>query len=156
LFFYQNKDFKYQKEGTLKILPCLEDVPTLFVSDVAFGFGSNIDSILDNSAELYSVQRIEYTDKDYQRDIGLLWYNKTEENVYLGFSDGIYDPKYDELKYLSQKNELSRLETEASKEEIPKTIKGLDVSADLTKLKNLVEEIINIADSDLPIAIRGF
>ena len=156
LFFYQNKDFKYQKEGTLKILPCLEDVPTLFVSDVAFGFGSNIDSIPDNSAELYSVQGLEYTDKDYQRDIGLLWYNKTEENVYLGFSDGVYDPKYDELKYLSQKNELSRLATEASKEEIPKTVKGLDVSADLTKLKSLVEEIINIADSDLPVAIRGF
>jgi hypothetical protein len=31
-----------------------------------------------------------------------LWYNKDSNNKYIGFSDGLYDPLYDELDYLEK------------------------------------------------------
>jgi hypothetical protein len=39
----------------------------------------------------------------------LLWYNKDENNTYIGFSDGIYDPNYDEIQYLKDTEQDSRL-----------------------------------------------
>jgi len=41
--------------------------------------------------------------------LGLLWYNKNDLNEYLGFSDGLYDPDYDEIEYLNLAKEDTRL-----------------------------------------------
>jgi hypothetical protein len=52
-----------------------------------------------DSAYKYSADAPENT-----KTIGLNWYNKDiETDKFLGFSDGIYDPNYSELKYLEQK-----------------------------------------------------
>jgi len=43
------------------------------------------------------------------KKIGLVWYNKDEDNQYIGFSDGIYQPDYDELTYLEESATDTRL-----------------------------------------------
>jgi hypothetical protein len=39
----------------------------------------------------------------------LLWYNKTDENQYIGFNDGKFDLDYDEIEYLKLSNRDARL-----------------------------------------------
>jgi hypothetical protein len=41
--------------------------------------------------------------------MGLMWYNKDENNKYVGFSDGVYDSSYDEFEYLEKAQVSSRL-----------------------------------------------
>jgi hypothetical protein len=51
--------------------------------------------------------------------MGLIWYNKDENNRYLGFSDGDYDFDYDEAEYLKLSEKNSRLLAEIGKPGIP-------------------------------------
>jgi hypothetical protein len=66
--------------------------------------------VADNVLQIYSPDSLEYKYHEHepstnQKRLKLLWYNKDEFDNYLGFSDGIFDPDYDELRYL----ELSRV-----------------------------------------------
>jgi hypothetical protein len=49
----------------------------------------------------------------------ILWINKDDENRYVGFSDGVYDPDYDELEYLEISKENTRLTKYKNVENIP-------------------------------------
>lgn len=91
-----------------------DDIYHILVSNIVIGLGSDIVDVEDNIVKLYSSNSLSYnynpdTDATNLKNIGLLWYNKDEFNSYLGFTDGLYDPDYDELEYLKESNTDSRL-----------------------------------------------
>jgi hypothetical protein len=56
-----------------------------------------------NTLKLYTIDDDTYHSNDAitdNRDLKILWYNKSEDNEYIGFGDGIADPSYDEENYL--------------------------------------------------------
>jgi hypothetical protein len=77
----------------------------ILIKNIELGFGSNLLDVEDNVVRIYSENGLQYnymphTDDTNRKKIGLVWYNKDENNQYLGFSDGIYDTLYDEMDYL--------------------------------------------------------
>jgi hypothetical protein len=106
------------------------------------GFGSEIYSVPDNQLTIYTNDSLNYDhliDVDTlalnQKEIGLIWYNKTEDNEYVGFSDGIYDPDYDEAEYLSKTAQDTRLLNQIE-EGYPKDKDGLTVKANKVDNEN--------------------
>ena len=82
----------------------------------------------------------------------MLWYNKDEDNTYIGFSDGIYDSGYDEITYLEISEVDSRLVAQIGKDvynfkissaTISKLFEGVDI--DVEEIPN---EIIISVDED--------
>jgi hypothetical protein len=41
--------------------------------------------------------------------MGIVWYNKDENDKYIGFTDGVYDINYDEIEYLKLSEKNNRL-----------------------------------------------
>ena len=77
-------------------------LPHIQINDLQLGFGSNVTGISDNVIQIYSPNSLDYkyylhNDATNKKKIGLVWYNKNEVDKYLGFSDGYYDPDYDEI-----------------------------------------------------------
>jgi hypothetical protein len=35
-----------------------------------------------------------------KKQLGFVWFNKNENDEYIGFSDGKYNPSYDEIEYM--------------------------------------------------------
>ena len=64
-------------------------VNNIFVKSIKIGLGTDLSSINDNSVTLYCKEGTDYDSKNTSKSISLLWYNKTKDNTYLGFSDGI-------------------------------------------------------------------
>jgi hypothetical protein len=121
LYLYQKKNFKYYDESTYE----LKDVPTtykignteyplddnIFVSDIYLIFGNDVSKIADNTFEIYTNNPLSYSqlkteDEGYNfKNIYSIWYNKNEDNEFLGFSDGVVDESYDEDAYFKEYEE---------------------------------------------------
>ena len=93
LFFSQGADFKNITDGDYPI----DKAANIFVNNIKVGLGTDLVDIPDNTVKLitlyptgYGVEGIKdgdiYSD---QVQLDFLWYNKTDENKYLGFSDGV-------------------------------------------------------------------
>ena len=103
---FQNGDFKNDKNIYVK--PPL-GYDNIFIKNIEFGFGSNLKDIEDNSVKIYCQNSLKYNHDPHDnstnlKKIGLVWYNKDENDKYIGFSDGIYDPTYNEFDYLAMSN----------------------------------------------------
>lgn len=85
---------------------------------------------------------------DNSREMGLIWYNKDEDNTYIGFSDGIYDPTYDEIDYLDESKVDSRLMSQMGKD-IPDDKNALEISADLEDAQPIFKNLRNALTRDL-------
>lgn len=152
IILFQNGDFKDSSKGY--IVPLQDKPDDILVSNISIGFGSNVVDMEDNIVELYSKQDLSYNYNPHSpatnlKEIGLLWYNKSEENKYLGFSDGLYDPDYDELDYLERSYVDARLVQQKGKINIPQDKIGLSIAADMYEVSSIVKQIINIANTDL-------
>lgn len=159
IYLYQDNNFQQIKNGKKEyIKPSM--MPNIIVTSLSLGFGTNIINIEDNVLELYTLDELEYTDvegaEENTKRIGFAWYNKDKQNTYLGFTDGIYDSTYDEIDYINKKQISSRLEAEVEKykKDIPQTIKGIEISADLTDIENAAKSLLSIVDSSLPNLLR--
>ena len=84
-----------------------------------------------------------------------MWYNKNEDNTYIGFSDGIYDPAYDEIQYLKDTEQDSRLVSQLGKD-VPTDEAGLTVSADLEEVLPLLKTLRDTVTRDLNTNVRAF
>ena len=93
LLFSQGADFKNITDGDYPI----DKAANIFVNNIKVGLGTDLVDIPDNTVKLitlyptgYGVEGIKdgdiYSD---QVQLDFLWYNKTDENKYLGFSDGV-------------------------------------------------------------------
>jgi hypothetical protein len=70
--------------------------------------------------------------------MGLVWYNKTDSNEYVGFSDGVYDPTYDEMEYLRESYADSRLVKNIDKTTIADDELSLTLAANIEESEPLM------------------
>ena len=133
----------------------------ILVKNIEIGFGSDITSITDNTLELYTYSSPTYlydnhTQDTNEKELELLWYNKTENNEYVGFSDGIYDLDYDEIDYLKLAHQDSRLVAQVGREGIPTDKPGLTLAADMQEAKPIMISTREYLTKDLNSVIRSF
>ena len=71
---------------------------TITIQDIELGFASDLTSIDNNTLQIYTNSSLGYvyndgygSDEQNLKEIGLLWYNKTDNSEYTGFSDGLAD-----------------------------------------------------------------
>lgn len=101
LYFYQSNDFilnnNYDKE--------IKDIANIFVNNIYLYLGNDISKIEDNKLVIHTHDSLLYNGSGMedvrQRVLELTWYNKNENNQYLGFSDSRIDKNYDEIEYLN-------------------------------------------------------
>lgn len=151
LFLYQNDDFEfYNDKGFPERLPVV-DFSNILVKNIYLSFGSDLTKVEDNTLQIYTGDSAIYNisdDGSNSRDIGLLWYNKDEDNTYIGFSDGIYDPGYDEITYLEISEVDSRLVAQMGKD-VPNDEIALGISADIEEAQPIFKNLRNALTRDL-------
>lgn len=115
----------------------------ILIKNIEIGFGSDIEKVSDNTLELftssspYYVYDNESTDTN-RKELEVLWYNKTENNEYVGYSDGLFDLNYDEIEYLKKSNLNSRLMSQVGRTDVPSDEPGLKLAADLKDAKPIM------------------
>lgn len=158
LYLYQNNDFEYYKhDGLVESVP-EADFDNILVKNIYLSFGSDLTKIEDNTLQIFTGDSAIYNgdeNSSNSREIGLLWYNKNEDNTYIGFSDGIYDPTYDEIQYLKDTEQDSRLVSQLGKD-VPTDEAGLTVSADLEEVLPLLKTLRDTVTRDLNTNVRAF
>lgn len=101
LYFYQSNDFILNNNHDEEI----KDVANIFVNNIYLYLGNDISKIEDNKLVIHTHDSLLYNGSGIedvrQRVLELTWYNKNENNQYLGFSDGRIDENYDEITYLN-------------------------------------------------------
>ena len=158
LWMYQsiNGDGEGRKfiEKSGKEIPVNEYIDDILVKNIEIGFGSDIEKVENNTLQIFTSSPPYYvyqdpTDFTNKKDIELLWYNKTDENKYIGFSDCEYDPDYDEIEYLELSNQDARLCAQLGRDDIPDDENGLKLAADLKDAKPLMIKARDIFTSDI-------
>lgn len=103
LWFYQKGDFSYYNANERKTINIdYTKIPkeNILVKNIKIGFGSDLTIVQDNTIQAYTTNSPNYrlivTEADNEKQLGFLWYNKDENNQYLGYSDGIVDIRYDD------------------------------------------------------------
>ena len=164
LWFYQDNNFVYyngSKEENVNSF----GIPNIFISNVHLAFGSEMAEITDNTVKLYTTDTLNFrqldpSDVNNTKTLGFLWYNKSDEGKYIGFSDGLVDftyPEnsdkklvnhYDELVYRRVSATDQRLVAQMGKD-VPKDENGLKVSADLEEGKEILKKIHLLIQKDL-------
>lgn len=90
LYFYQNKDFKNISGGDYN-----SSANDLFVKNIRVGLGTDLIDVPDNTVKLISLDEPNYktmsqaTEYKDETTLQFLWFNKSDKNKYVGFSDGI-------------------------------------------------------------------
>ena len=171
LQLYQKNDF-YDINGKW-IQPTLGK--NIIVSNIEVGFGSDLTAIGDNTVKIYTESDSAYkyqghTPAPYdrklgypnqlnaatnQKTLGILWYNKNDLNEYVGFSDGLYDPDYDEIAYLDLAREDTRLTAHIGREGVPTDKESLELAANIEEGKPLIESAMKVITQDLITMLRA-
>ena len=111
---YQMKDFKYNDgvNSELQVLPVMP-YNNILVDNINVSFGYNAEQIEDNTVKISTANSLTYNNiknTSTAKKLTLTWYNKDENNKYLGFSDGHFagqdkdNPLYEIKWYHSQNN----------------------------------------------------
>lgn len=171
LQLYQNNDFIDVNGNSIPV--SLTD--NIIVSNIEFGFGSDLVKIGDNTLKIYTESDPVYkyqghTPSPYDKKLGypnelnadtnlktfgLLWYNKNDLNEYVGFSDGIYDKNYDEIKYLDEAAEDTRLTAHIGRDNVPTDKQSLELAANIEEAKPLIESASKVVTQDLITMLRA-
>ena len=160
LTLYQKKNFK---DANGELISTFEDsLPdNIFVSDIAVGMGCDLTLLKDNKLQLYTSDNLIYkynshSDITNLKNMKILWINKDDENRYVGFSDGVYDPDYDELEYLEISKENTRLTKYKNVENIPFDKQSLMLAANIDEAASAITNATNVVSRDLVRTIREF
>jgi hypothetical protein len=89
---YQMKDFKYNDgiNSEPQVLPVMP-YSNILVDNINVSFGYNAEQVEDNTVKISTADSLTYNnikDASVTKKLTLTWYNKDENNKYLGFSDG--------------------------------------------------------------------
>ena len=175
LYLYQDGQFTYynhskQVEESLQPITIEETIiNNIQVQNICIGFGTEITKIEDNQITLYTTDSLQF---DHMADanelsinkkhLDLLWYNKTSENKYIGFSDGVVDlnsdgiiKDYDESIYLEKIAKNNRLIMQI-REGFPQDENSLDLLADVTEIQEQAKNAYKLIGEDLAASLRGF
>ena len=98
LWFYQRDDFKTMfGEDYNPVIVDNEEIADLFVSNIRVGLGTDLSDIKDNTVKLTTINSLGYynNEQNYNKEVQIdfWWFNKDDENKYVGFSDGIASRK---------------------------------------------------------------
>ena len=117
----------------------------IFYKNIQLGFGSDLTQIEDNSLKIYTTDSATYHynngvgDESNNKSIGLVWYNKSDDDEYIGFSDGVIGvtnntiDTYDEIDYLLEQYADVRLLQHKGKVGIPTDALSLKYAADIAE-----------------------
>lgn len=129
-------------------------------SNLQLGFGTNLVNVENNKLQIYTKSPVTYGYNDGHpeeaKEIGLVWYNKDENDRYIGFSDGVHDTDYDEMKYLSASYADARLVAQANKNTVADDKASLKIAADWAEVKPIMQSTLKMLTSDLAQVIRAF
>lgn len=166
LYFYQDNNFEYfDGDNYVRVPTALS--PNIFVKDIYVAFGSEVSKVTDNTIKLYTNDSLIYnfedpTDLTNSKTLGFLWYNKSDDQKYLGFSDGIVDIDengniipYDELEYLNETKSESSLLAQMGKD-VPKDTNGLEVAANWEEGEKVLDTIETLLRGELVSVLTGF
>jgi hypothetical protein len=131
------------------------------VKNIKCGFGADITTIPDNTVQLYSSDSTGFkhfaaTNETNTKRIDLLWYNKNEDNQYLGFTDGVEKPDYDEVDYLNLTETERKIIAQKGKGNIPTDRNGLLISANAEESFSILESSKRLVEKDLKNTIEAF
>lgn len=152
LYFYQGGDFSYLDNETKELKyfdesSFLEGFYNILIKNIYVGLGSEVSLVEDDIFQLYTPNELTYDSNDLQKNIGYYWFNKSDENEYLGFSDGVYIDEnnlgyynYDEINYLETKKTDTRLLAQKGKKNIPIDENGLELAADVEEITEIINK----------------
>ena len=149
----------YMKDGTL-LFNSGTDYPIHF-KNICIGFGSNLTEIEDKTLKIYTTDSTTYKwnngagDETNDKHLGLVWYNKDELDGYVGFSDGIYDPSYDEIQYLKASYADSRLTRNANKGNIANDELSLTLAANIEDSEPYMQNVYKALTTDLAAELQA-
>ena len=92
-YFYQRSNFTYYDDAEeFDLLVPVNNAPNIFIDNIEVYFGYDVSRIEDNTVQIYSYESKNYTsDGSLNKSLNLIWYNKTEDDKYLGFTDGTFN-----------------------------------------------------------------
>lgn len=129
--------------------------------NISVGFGSNLTEIEDNTLKIYTTNSTTYKwnngqgDETNNKHLGLVWLNKDELDGYIGFSDGIYDPSYDEIAYLRASYADTRLTRNAGKGNIADDELSLTLAANIEDSEPYMQNVYKALTTDLAAELQA-
>lgn len=154
-----NNEFKYS-DGSL-----LSPSKDIYIRDVVVAFGSDLTKVENNTLQLFTNSSILYTygvdgnDNNLienKKNLAFNWYNKTENNEYIGFGDGL-DYKvgssaynYDEIAYNELNYSDQRLMAQKEQSGIASDMESLTLAANIAEAKPLMIEAYTLLVTQLP------
>ena len=141
-------------------IPVNQKLDDILIKNIEIGFGSDIEKVADNTLEIFSSSPPYYvygnpTDETNKKEIEMLWFNKTENNEYLGFRDGLYDLDYDEIQYLKAANLDARLMSQKGRTDTPSDANGLKMAADLKDAKPILIKTRDYLTKEVASVLQG-
>lgn len=154
---YQKADFVNRSGNAINAA----QKENIFIKNIEIGFGSDLEKIDDNTVKIYTNSNTQYkyyqhTEETNLKTLGLLWYNKNDNNEYLGFSDGYYDPDYDELTYIAESAEDARRGAYMARDGMPSDIESLDLAANIDDAIPIFQAARKLVTGDLVTQLRSF
>lgn len=124
-------------------IPVNQKLDDILIKNIEIGFGSNVEKIEDNTLQIFTSSPPYYIYNNQsaatnKKDIELLWFNKTDNNEFIGFKDGLFDLAYDEIDYLKKSNLDARLVAQIGRTDVPSDEPGLKLAADLKDAKPIM------------------
>lgn len=163
----------------------VDDANNIFIDGLEIYFGMNLANVEDNTFNIYSASPSTFSyneDKlnenpNYNiKDIIPIWFNKSKDNEYIGFSDGIYQAydfedvdgdtsnqpigkEYDERKYLEKFEYLNRgaklNQTDLTDKNVPALQELLQIYSYGKQIKSYFEQMIPYVNTKLTRAITN-
>lgn len=158
LYLYQENDFYYTDDsGISKLLP-VNLTNNIEVSNIMIGLGTDLINVEDNKVVIYTEDDLAYNNAntENEKSISIVWYNKDENNKYIGFSDGIVDDKYDEKEYSKKLSNHERIAAQASKLDIPNDYAVYELTARMNEIAVASKELQKLINQDLYREIKAF
>ena len=157
LTLYQKGNFKDRNGNPITSFVQYDNI---FVDNIVLGLGCNLGNNEDNKLQIYSENDPSYKYSMHNtttnlKTMGLLWLNKDDNNRYIGFSDGIYDPSYDEFDYIEKSKEDTRLIAQKGKE-IPPDKTSLTLAANIEEAAPAIKKAVKVVTQDLVQLLREF
>ena len=127
----------------------------IWIKNITIGFGSDLINIEDNSLKLYTTNSSTYVynegngSEENNKQLGLVWYNKTENNEYIGFSDGVFDLDYDEIEYRKESYADARLMAQKGKAGVATDEESLTLAANIDEASPMMIDTYTALTTDL-------
>lgn len=91
-YFYQRANFTYNTGKDIEPQPVpVQDYENIFINNIEIYFAYDASSVVDNTVKINTADGLEYngiSKENLNKTLSLIWYNKDENNKYIGFTDG--------------------------------------------------------------------